>query len=132
MRKFKQIDIGTRKDNLYSVLVGKSRHIFGLPVYVIHSIDERLIRCILTGIHNINFDAIENRDGALNFASEDDFKYISSIANFYFNEYSVDGYYFKDLTPFEQNKFESLEVVVTTLRLPYSAEDAIEFQTRIR
>ena len=127
MRKFKQIDICTRKDNLYSVLVARSRHIFGFPVLSSDAVDEKLIRCVLTGIHNINFDAIENRDGTLNFSSEDDFKYISSISNFYFNYYSVDGYYFKDLTALEQNKFKALEVVVTTLRLPYLQKISVNF-----
>ena len=57
---------------------------------------------------------------------------MSSIANFYFNEYPINGFYFKDLTPLEQNIFEDLEVRAFTLRLPYSAEDILQFQTRIR
>lgn len=132
MRKFKQIDIGKRKDTLYAVLTGKSKHIFKLPVLSSDTIDEHLINSILTGLHFPNLDVIENKDGSLNFSTEEDFRYMSSIANFYFNKYSVDGYYFKDLSPLEQNIFENSEVVAITLRMPYSADEILQFQTRIR
>ena len=132
MRKFNKIDIGIRKDVLQNVLLGTSRYI-KIPVLSIECKNEQLIREILTGIHQIRFDCFENKDGSLNFSENKDHKYLSAISNFYFNEYSVDGVYFEDLSPLERHIFfESLEVNAITLRLPFTNEDLLNFQSRIR
>ena len=131
MRKFNKIDIGIRKDKLQDILLGTSRHI-RIPVLSIECKNEQLVREILTGIHQIRFDCFENKDGSLNFSENKDLEYLSAISNFYFNKYSVDGVYFEDLSPWEHNIFESLEVNTITLRLPFTNEDLLNFQSSIR
>ena len=132
MKKFNKIDIGIRKDRLENVLSGTSRHI-KIPISSIDCKNEQLIYEILTGVHHqIRFDCFENKDGFLNFSENEDHKYLSAISNFYFNKYSVDGVYFEDLSPLEHNIFESLEVNAITLRLPFTNEDLLNFQSRIR
>ena len=127
---FKRIDIDKRTDTLEKVIYGTSNHI-KLPTLNNHQ-NWELIYEILTGVHQIHFDAIEHKDGTLFFSNEEDFLYMSAISNFYFGDYGIGDYYFNDLTGYEQNIFENLEVTVTTLRLPYTVEDMSAFRDRIR
>lgn len=120
MRKFKKIITDVRTESLYDVMT-KQRHIrFGFEFN--EKEDENLIRNILMGVTMIELKALETQS-AIIYARKEDKDYLSSIVNFFNNKYSVDGFFYKDLSGLENSIFEDQSVKVHTLKVPFTEEE---------
>lgn len=120
MRKFTRIKTDVVSEDLYSLIFNQKHIRVGFDFN--DSEDVELVRDILIGVTRIEFKALQTKT-VIVYAREEDKDYMSSIVNFYNNKYSVDGFFYRDLSGLEASIFEDQKVNAYSLKFPFTEEE---------